>query len=213
MGILVAGSEVDARETRARPGDAAAQERRPAAHVVTDAAAERREVFELLGGRARAGGAVGEDLVRIEVVGERGVELDAQHQPRGEVMLITGLHAAGEGAVGRDAAGRGDAGRIGERGIGVAEQVADMAADIEAAAVAPIVSHRRHGRLNRREQGGDCKILRRGADRLHRLICSASRRFGTRCLSLRTRRATIKCLLGTGEFFICCVHCWSPLFR
>ena len=180
VGILVARGEVDAREARARPGDAAAHERRPAAHVVADPAAQGREVFELFGGRARAGGAIRQDLVGIEIVGEGGVELDAQHQPRGEVMLVAGLQAAGEGAVGRDAAVRRDSDRIGERGAGVAEQVADMAADIEAAARGRIVGACRRRELQRGEEAEDCQKSRRGPERRHHFTCNAGRAGGQR---------------------------------
>ena len=140
VGVLIAGREVDSREARAGPRDAAGDEGRPSAHVVADAAAQARQPLELFAGRPGVGGAVRQDLRVVEIVGKGSIELDAQHQPRREVMLVADLHAAEQPAIGRGAAGRGDSsGRIAERGVGIAEQVADMAADVEAAAVAPIV--------------------------------------------------------------------------
>ena len=47
-------------------------------------------------------------------------------------MFVAGLHAAEEGAVGRRAAGRRARDRVGEGRRGCAEQIADMAARIEA---------------------------------------------------------------------------------
>ena len=151
IGVLVAGREVGARVARARPGDAAGDERRPRSHGIAGAAAQGRQPFELLVGRAGAGGAIGQDLREVLGAGEGRVELDAQHQARGEVLLVARLHAAEESAVTGDAAGRGNAGRIAQGGVGVAEHVADMTAEIESRA-------RRHriggDRRQRRHQHG-----------------------------------------------------------
>ena len=168
--ILVARREVGARVARARPGDAAGHERSPRTHVVAGTTAQAREVLELLVGRAGAGRTVRQHVGEVAVVGKRHVELEPQHQARGEVLLVACVHAAVERAVRGGAAGRLNADRVGQGRRAVAEQVAHVTADIEAGPAWLL----RQGWHGREQQRGQCPAQPHSTPALPTSICCMS---------------------------------------